>query len=89
MYAIRSYYEGPITEDVKADAIAVAESRAASNGYTVDVDVTVDRMAPFYIVTTIIESSIPPTIAQLVYNGPLAVKVKSVARIYRVSYNFV
>lgn len=78
------HYEGAITEAVKQEAIAVAESRAASNGYISDVNVTVDKIPPFYIITTTIWSSIPPTIAQLVYNGPLAVSVKSIARVYRV-----
>lgn len=78
-------YEGTVTSAVEQTAINTAEGRAASNGYTQNVTVTVDKISPFYIVTTEIESTIPPTIAQLVYNGPLSVKVKSVARVYRVT----
>lgn len=78
-------YEGDITSAVEAMAVSVSEGRAASNGYTQDVTVTVDKISPYYIVTTEITSAIPPTIAQLVYNGPLSVKVKSVARVYRVT----
>ncbi len=78
------HHEGAITSNVENTAIAVALSRAASNGYSANVDVTIDRDGPYYIVTTIIESELDPVIAQLIYNGPFSVAVKSVARVYRV-----
>ena len=66
-------------------AVAVALSRATSNGYSAPaVDVTIDKVGPYYIVTTVIESVLDPVIAQLIYNGPFSVKVKSVSRVYRV-----
>lgn len=79
-----AHYEGAITSGVIDTAIAAAESRAGSNGYVTDVNVAVRQESPYYIVTTTIHSAIPPTIAQLVYNGPLAVTVESEARVYRV-----
>jgi Flp pilus assembly protein TadG len=78
-------YTGAITEDVKSDAIAAAIFRAVSNGYPVeDVSVTIQRVGSYYDVSTIIQSQIPPTISQIVFNGPLQVRAKSVARVYRV-----
>lgn len=63
-------------------AYAAAYQRADSNGYDGSitmVDITED--ANYYYVETTIHSSIPPTIVQLVYDGPLSVTAISKARV--------
>jgi len=79
------HYDGVITSDVINDAINAALYRAVDNGYPLeDVQVSIQRDGAYYVVTTFIQSEIPPTIIQLVYNGPLRVRTKSVARVFRV-----
>jgi len=79
------HYVGEITEEVKTAAINAALFRAVDNGYPLeDVFVSIEREGSYYLVTTIIQSEIPPTISQIVYNGPLRVKAKSVAKVFRV-----
>ena len=79
------HYTGVITEEVKTKAINAAIQRAVENGYPAgDVSVTITQVGMLYDVTTIIQSEIPPTISRIVYKGPLRVRAKRVARVYRV-----
>jgi Flp pilus assembly protein TadG len=80
-------YEGDITTTVKADAKNAALSRSASNGYSTggdtNVEVTITHQGSYYYVETVISTAINPVIAQIVYNGPLNVSAKSVARVLK------
>lgn len=79
--------QGAITSSILDSARNSAIFRASSNGYSSDgrttVDVSITRKGSYYFVRTEIHSAVDPVIAQIVYNGPLNVKVVSVARVYK------
>ena len=79
--------KGAITSSILDSATNSALFRANSNGYSSDgqttVDVSITREGSFYFVRTEIHSAVDPVIAQIVYDGPLNVKVVSVARVIK------
>jgi len=79
---IAQHLKDGINASVMAAAEAAAYQRAENNGY----DPTVTKVfitddANYYYVRTTIHTSIPPTIVQLVYDGPLSVAATSEARV--------
>ena len=81
LYIAQQLADGVDSGDIDA-AEAVAYQRADNNGYepsVTSVEITEDTW--FYYVRTTIHSSIPPTIAQIVYKGPLKVSATSEARV--------
>ncbi|MEJ2484461.1 MAG: pilus assembly protein TadG-related protein [Anaerolineales bacterium] len=79
--------KGAITSSILDSAKNSAIFRANSNGYSSDgqttVDVSITRKGSYYFVRTEIHSAVDPVIAQIVYDGPLNVKVVSVARVFK------
>ncbi|MEJ2759408.1 MAG: Tad domain-containing protein [Anaerolineales bacterium] len=81
LYIAQQLADGVDSGDIDA-AEAAAYQRAANNGYeppVISVEIMEDTW--FYYVRTTIHSSIPPTIAQIVFNGPLKVTATSEARV--------
>jgi len=78
-------YDGPITTSVLDAAENSALFRASTNGYTssgvTTITVNITKTLSFYYVETVINTALDPIIAQIVYNGPLNVGAKSVARV--------
>jgi hypothetical protein len=75
-----------VDESMKTYAIAAANQIAKDNGYDdssadVSVTTTVSEVGYYYHVTTQITSQIDPTFAQLIFHGPLEVKVQAVTRV--------
>ncbi len=85
LYIAQQLAEGVDSGDLDG-AEAAAYQRATSNGYNpsiTKVDITED--AYFYFVRATIHTSIPPTIIQIVYDGPLTVAATSVSRVPKFS----
>lgn len=81
LYIAQQLEEGVDASDL-LNAEAAAYQRAANNGYDSTVtDVNIWNDTSFYYVQTTIHTSIPPTIVQLVYDGPLNVAATSQARV--------
>ena len=80
-------YEGAITSSVLADAENSALFRASTNGYTnggdTTITVNITKSASYYYVETVINTALDPIIAQIVYNGPLNVGARSIARVLK------
>lgn len=78
-------YEGPVTPGVLDKAIQSALNRAALNGFDSTItDVTITQDGYYYYVKTVINTTMDPVIAQIVYNGPLNVGATTVAGVLRV-----
>ena len=74
-----------VDEAAKAEAVAAAQVRAASNGYdTAQVTVDVYEDPQYYYVETFIISTVDPVFAQLVFGGDLTVNATSVARVLKI-----
>lgn len=79
---IAQHLKDGIDAGVIAAAYQAAYQRAENNGYGPTLTlVSITDDANYYYVRTTIHSTIPPTIVQLVYDGPLSVAATSEARV--------
>lgn len=81
LYIAQNLKDG-INASVLAGAEAAAYQRAENNGYDPSLtSVAITDDPNYYYVKTTIHTTIPPTIVQLVYDGPLSVAATSEARV--------
>lgn len=79
---IAQHIETGVDSAVRDAAASAAYQRASNNGYDnsqTTVEITEDDN--YYYVETVIHSAIPPTIVQVVYDGPLSVAASSKTRV--------
>ena len=78
-------YDGTVTSSVLDKAIESALKRAELNGFdSTKTTVTISQDGYYYYVKTVINTTMDPVIAQIVYNGPLKVGATTVAGVLRV-----
>jgi len=78
-------YDGTVTSSVLDKAVQSAYKRAALNGFdSTKTTVTVTQDGYYYYIKTVINTTMDPVIAQIVYNGPLNVGASTVAGVVRV-----
>jgi hypothetical protein len=78
-------YDGVITSSVLDKAIQSALKRAELSGFdSTKTTVTITQDGYYYYVKTVINSTLDPIIAQIVYNGPLNVGARTVAGVSRI-----
>ena len=78
-------YDGTVTSGVLDKAIESALKRAELNGIaSTNTTVTITQDGYYYYVKTVINTTMDPVIAQIIYNGPLNVGATTVAGVLRV-----